>query len=573
MNDNILILKNLILETKPQGIIRKLKFKHPNIFEIVKKFQIDNNIKSMAESIFLIINDMITPPTCPSLNDKCISRVRFKSISDGYSLYCAKCFPYSYEYREKIKKTNLSRYGVENPMQRIEVKNKAKKTVFEKYGVTSTNQLDSVKLKKKETIQKHFGDDGLSHKSITDKKKKTHIKNCGKEWSTQTYETQEKRKTTCLLKYGVDNVMYLEENREKVRKSLQTEEFYKYVNLLIESRGYHLVSDYTHAHENVTLHCDKCNTDFQILWNSFQQGGGVCPTCYPRNNGSSFQEKEISNYIRSLDLVVIDNDRSIISPLELDIVIPERKIAIEYCGLWCHSSGGNAPYLRDKNYHKNKMHETSSKSYQLITIFEDEWILNKNLVKSRLASILGKSNILHKIRASKCQVRHIDFTTKSKFLKRYHLQGDKVSQINYGLYYENKLVSVMTFSSKNQTCRYELDRFCSLENTIIYGGASKLLQTFKRENEWIEIISFADMRWSIGNVYYKLGFNLDYITSPNYWYWGKGITGRKHRLNFSKKRLVNMNSYDPSLTEFQIMSLEKYAWIYDCGNYKFVMKK
>jgi hypothetical protein len=78
------------------------------------------------------------------------------------------------------------------------------------------------------------------------------------------------------------------------------------------------------------------------------------------------------------------------------------------------------------------------------------------------------------------------------------------------------------------------------------------------------------VKWKL---YYKLGFMLEYETDPNYWYWGKGIKGRKHRLSFSKSNLKSFPSYSDKLTEFQIMSLEKYAWIYDCGNIKFKMVK
>jgi hypothetical protein len=129
----------------------------------------------------------------------------------------------------------------------------------------------------------------------------------------------------------------------------------------------------------------------------------------------------------------------------------------------------------------------------------------------------------------------------------------------------------MTFIKKGGGS-YELARFCNLMNNIIYGGASRLLKYFKCNYEWTNLLSYADMRWSNGNVYHKLGFELDGCTGPNYWYWGKGITGRKHRLNYMKSSLTSMDHYDDKLTEFQIMSLEKFAWIYDCGHMRFMMR-
>ena len=68
--------------------------------------------------------------------------------------------------------------------------------------------------------------------------------------------------------------------------------------------------------------------------------------------------------------------------------------------------------------------------------------------------------------------------------------------------------------------QWELSRFCSLCNYQILGGASKLLKYFKEnyQNE-IPIISYADRRWSIGDLYKALGFEFVHYSSPSYWYW------------------------------------------------------
>jgi len=568
---NIDLLSKLVKETHPKGLIRKIKSKYPNLLSEIINFQKEKQINTLSECIYLIINKLENKPVCPNLSINCIHTLRFISIKEGYSEYCPKCFMRSDHYRNQIKQTNIQRYGVDNPMKSEKFIQKSKKTVREKYGVDSTNQLDIVKQKKRKTLLLNYGSEGMASKHITNKKIQTNLKKKGVEWSVQTKEVQQKRINTCINRYGVDNVMKLLTTKEKIRKKFHNNEFFNYVSKLIISRGYELVSDYNHSHDNITLKCNKCNNTFNILWNSFQQGGGICPICYPKNHGFSFQEKEIGNFIKSLNLNIVENDRILIKPLELDIVIPEKKLAIEYCGLWCHSSGGNVPYLLSKDYHLHKLNCTNDKNYQLITIFEDEWIKHSEIIKSKLSYFLGKTMDMKKIRASTCFVRIIDYKTKSEFLNKYHLQGDKISQINLGLFDEFDLVSVMTFSEKTNRI-FELDRFCNRTNTIVYGAASKLLQFFKKNYLWDIIISYADRRWSNGNVYFKLGFELNKITEPNYWYWGKEIKGRKHRLNFRKNQLVNMKSYDSSLTEFQIMSLENYAWIYDCGNFKFIMK-
>jgi len=130
----------------------------------------------------------------------------------------------------------------------------------------------------------------------------------------------------------------------------------------------------------------------------------------------------------------------------------------------------------------------------------------------------------------------------------------------------------MTFSkgsiskgSKNIDGVYELSRFCSNSNYHIQGIASKLLSHFKRNYEWKEIYSYADRRWSQGNVYDKIGFELSHITKPNYFYIGGGID-RIHRFNLRKRP-----DEPKDIPEWVLRQGEGYHRIWDCGHYKFIM--
>ena len=53
---------------------------------------------------------------------------------------------------------------------------------------------------------------------------------------------------------------------------------------------------------------------------------------------------------------------------------------------------------------------------------------------------------------------------------------------------------------------WNLSRFCNKAGYNIIGGASKLLNNFIKNNEVYRIISYADKDWSIGSLYYTLGF-------------------------------------------------------------------
>lgn len=144
----------------------------------------------------------------------------------------------------------------------------------------------------------------------------------------------------------------------------------------------------------IVFHCDECNTDFTF---SRQYAVAIgnrnreknCPTCHPREIISSMAEKELYEWcVDVLDCDVLSNDRTLINPLELDIVVPSLKVAIEYCGLYWHSELNGK--MRD--YHLNKLELCEQAGYQLITIFEDEWINTKDIVKSKLQYIFQNIN-------------------------------------------------------------------------------------------------------------------------------------------------------------------------------------
>ena len=178
-----------------------------------------------------------------------------------------------------------------------------------------------------------------------------------------------------------------------------------------------------------------------------------------------------------------------------------------------------------------------------------------------------------RIHARKCKIFEITSKEKDDFLEQYHIQGKDISSIRLGAYYNNELISVMTFSkgniskgSINEENVWELNRFCTKNLYNIPGIASKLFCHFKKNYEWIKIFSYCDRRWSIGNTYYKLGFQLNKITKPNYWY-VKGIK-RIHRFNLRKR------SNEPKdVTEEVLRKIEGYYRIWDCGNLKFIIEK
>jgi hypothetical protein len=142
-----------------------------------------------------------------------------------------------------------------------------------------------------------------------------------------------------------------------------------------------------------------------------------------------------------------------------------------------------------------------------------------------------------------------------------------MSKWQYGLFYHDQLVAVMTFGKSRFGEGIELLRFCNALNTNVVGGAGKLLARFRSDHPEIQkIVSYADRRWSAGNLYEKLGFELVQKTDPSYFY----IVNhkRKSRLQFQKHKLVAEGA-DPNKSEHEIMKERKCPRIYDCGTLKY----
>jgi hypothetical protein len=183
--------------------------------------------------------------------------------------------------------------------------------------------------------------------------------------------------------------------------------------------------------------------------------------------------------------------------------------------------------------------------------------------------ILNKLNLTDRIiYARKCEIRKIDSKTSKKFMEDNHIQGSVNSKVNIGLFYENKLVSLMTFSKGRiimggKENEWELNRFCNEINTTIVGSSSRILKFFIKKYKPEKIVSYSDIRLFDGGMYEKIGFKKISQSKPNYWYVINDI--RYHRFNYRKSILVK-EGFDKNKTERQIMLDRGIYRIYDCGN-------
>lgn len=324
------------------------------------------------------------------------------------------------------------------------------------------------------------------------------------------------------------------------------------------------------------LICQKCETK-----NKFMQKYGVdnvfkAQEFIKKNKENNLSTKKITdicekNNIELLEEIkefisqnysgkIIFNDRTILDGKELDVYIPDLKIAIEYDGAYWHGDVNN--------YFKYK--ECRKQGIRLIHIIENTWLQKKEIVKSVLSSVL---NICpKKYYARKCEIKEVDNKTYKDFCEENHLQGYAVASVRLGLFYQDELIQIMSFSKSrfDKTIEWEMIRECSKINCGIVGGKKKLLKYFEKNYKPKSLISYCWKDYFEGKSYTDSGFKLSKETKPNYFYTKNSLSPLESREKFQKHKLKKvLKTFDENLTEQENMKNNNYLKIFDYGNYVF----
>ena len=401
--------------------------------------------------------------------------------------------------------------------------------------------------------------------SVREKTSSTNLTRYGSECSLNNEQVLKKAVSTRVKKYGVPHVLQNPVIKTKQQKTMM-EKYgvpnYNYINkqIPIELTDYDWLKNQHHdLGKSLTQIARDLNVDPTTV---SRYASDV--NLHIKHTFSSTGQTELTEWLRqNRDLMIFENDRTLIPPYEIDIYVPESKLAIEYCGLFWHSDIHNRI---NRNYHKNKYTLCADKEVKLLTIFEDEWKFTKDIVKR---------TILHKLRmdtdrvhARKCEIRSVTNQTRRVFLEEHHIQGDGRGSVNLGLFFNDTIVAVMTFIRQSSGV-FTLNRFATSVGVV--GGFSKLLKHFCKTFDWNKIETFADLRWSSGELYSNQGFTIDNVLPPEYRY----VVGdrRVHKFNFRRRHLdKRLKDFDPSLSEQQNCINNGLGRVWDCGLIKFIME-
>lgn len=507
---------------------------------------------------------------CP--HPKCISKKREKTNLEKYG--CANPFQ-NMEIREKIKQTNLKKYGVEHPQQNEEIRKKSILTNIEKYGVENISQSKEIIEKRKQTNLKRYGvDNPLKSEKIQQKRKQTILKKYGVEHHFQNKEVIEKRRLRWVGKYNEEFPIRNEEIRNKIVLSKRNN-FYR--NIISKFEQYYnirplfTIDEYSGINNiEYNFKCLKCKNDFSQRLDGTKPLP-ICRKCNPinyRESESNFQdfiEEKIT--IKRNKFFFYENGKR---QYELDVYIPELNIGFEFDGIYWHSeiSGG-----KGKFYHVNKNKFFEKKGIFVFRVWENEWNDRQEIVKSIILNKINRSP--NKVYARKLKIRKLDNKNYKEFMDKNHVQGYCTAGHRIGLCDDVGEVFCCLSLSKsrfNKNYEYEIVRFANKLNHSVVGGFSKLFKNFVQENKPKSIVSYADKRYSDGNLYEKNGFIFMQTSQPNYFY-TKDYRLLESRIRYQKHKLSkNLDCYNGSMTEWENMKNTGYDRIWDCGNLVYVWK-
>jgi hypothetical protein len=480
--------------------------------------------------------------------------------------------------RAKGRQTSLERYGgvgLGSPV----VAEKIRSTIAERYGVDHFMRSGlAPRSDMAEARRASFADENPLV-TFRDRAKRTMLERYGVESPQQSPEIRERTRQTCLERFGHDTHL---KDPAVISRAVLSRRI-----AVMSGEAVSFLDDSGRIAERIAMGqgprevAIEFGVSYVTMLRAFNREGY-------ENTKRSAEEAALAGFVRSLGLE-IERNRRVLTPdlfpekrrpggaRELDVVVPSRMVAIEYCGLFPHSIGGSAAMGTPKDpwYHHDKMTAASRLGYRLVTVFSDEWVHGRERVESRLRHVLGLSP--RGASGRECEISFGEWSEVREFLDRWHVQGaGPRTPTNVVARHRGEIVGAMTFSRRGRVAMNssdrgpELVRFCT-DGSSHPGLASRMFAAFVRREDPETVISYADRRWSSGGVYSRLGFEVVNEGKPGYFYTDDYST-RRHRFSLRKDVLVGMGG-DPSKTEKVLAEEAGFDRIYDCGSLSLVWRR
>ena len=393
---------------------------------------------------------------------------------------------YGENYQQKMldnrTRTNIDKFGCDNPFQNEEIKQKIKDTMITKYGYEHhMMNPDKIKQTQENNLKKYGYHNVAQIPEIKEKIKETNLEKYGYEVATKNSEVKQKIVSTMVsngnakLYEGLGAKIWAEKTGYCLSR----------FNQLVRQYGFETAKN---------MYSTGSYSSLELLFKSFLDQYNI-------------------NYTQHFR--ILNNNKTYIADFKLN-----NNLLIECDGLYWHSEIVDL----DNKYHVYKKEAYSNQGYDSLFFREDELRNKFEIVKS---IVLNKLNKCERIFGRKCEIINLDHKTSDSFFENNHLMG-KGRGDTYALTFYNKIVSALRLKrAKNNI--YEISRFCSLSGYSVVGAFSKLLKKSIKDKNPDEIFTFIDRRYGKGEYLNSLGFQ--YVHTYPSFRWTDGFQ-TFHRLKF-----------------------------------------
>lgn len=233
--------------------------------------------------------------------------------------------------------------------------------------------------------------------------------------------------------------------------------------------------------------------------------------------------------------------------------IPSRKLLFHWIGL-------DSVKLKQlpASYFAEMSTRAEQENIRLIHVWEDVYKSCPQQVCSRIRSLCGNAIRIH---GRATLVKRIHKPESDTFLQQHHLQGSAGAYYKYGLFSNDELIAVATFSKSRVMTdgpvlyrSYELVRFAGKSGYTINGGLSKLIRKFVEDTHAVHIMTYVDRDWGNGIGYLKSGFTYVATTPPELFF-------------------INPNTFERQYARFATDQLSFNLPASSSGNLKFVLDR
>jgi len=306
--------------------------------------------------------------------------------------------------------------------------------------------------------------------------------------------------------------------------------------------------------DRLTFRCRTCGRTQQKSLAMLEETP-VCFFCHPKESRGQL---ELFEFVRSLTSDAILSDRTVITPMELDVWVPSKKLGIEFDGLYWHSE-----LFVEDDHQTRKLTSANEAGITLFRVFEDEWRNRRDIIKGMLRHRLGLVN--RRIGARECKIVELAPRARREFFEANHLDGDARARKAWGLMHGDELVAALSVRRPFHAVYAglaEVSRFACRSGVSVSGALSRLARHARREED-VRLMTYVDGRIGNGHAYEAAGFIRISETPPRFWW-----TDFVSRID----RFAVRADKEHGITQVQAAEAAGVVRIFGCPNAVFVLE-